>query len=103
MAMTAISKGFRTIMKSLSEYCNRQENNMKLNTTTAWLNEYETPKTDQQNRDELLGEQLIRTLLNIPKIIILACIILFILGMYRLSFGKTFETIVIGKILAAFR
>jgi len=53
MTMTAISKGFRRIMKSLSEYCNRQENNTKLKTT--WSNEYETANTDQQN-DKLLGE-----------------------------------------------
>jgi len=53
MTMTAISKGFRRIMILLSEYCNRQENNLKLK--TIWSNEYETANTDRQN-DELLGE-----------------------------------------------
>lgn len=53
MTMTAISKGYRRIIKLLSEYCNRQENNTMSKTT--WSNEYETANTDRQN-NELLGE-----------------------------------------------
>lgn len=53
MTMTAISKGFRRIMKLLYDYGNRQENNVKLK--TKWADKFETAQSDQKN-DELLGE-----------------------------------------------
>lgn len=53
MTMTAISKGFRKIMRLLSEYGNEQENNVKIE--TMWTNTPEMIKTDRQN-DERLGE-----------------------------------------------
>lgn len=53
MTMTAISKGFRRIMKLLYDYGNRRENNVNLK--TKWTNEFEMAKSGQNN-DELLGE-----------------------------------------------
>lgn len=52
MTMTAISKGFRRIMKLLD--FNNQENNVK-SKTMMWTREYVTDQTDQQN-DERIGE-----------------------------------------------
>lgn len=55
MTMTAISKGFRRIMKLLYDYGNRREDNVKLKTKNKWTNEFEMAKSGQKN-DELLGE-----------------------------------------------
>jgi hypothetical protein len=51
MTMTAISKGFRRIMKIL-DFSNH-ENNVK--SKTIWTNKFETDQTDQLN-DERIGE-----------------------------------------------
>lgn len=53
MTMTAISKGFRRIMKLL-DFSN-QENNVK--SKTIWTNEFESDKTNQLN-DERIGETI---------------------------------------------
>lgn len=49
MTMTAIAKGFIRIMKLLSEYGSRQEDN----NLDKWTNKYKTTITiDQQQHDE---------------------------------------------------
>lgn len=55
MIMTAISKGFRRIIKLLSE-CNKlHENNLNnVHLKTIWTNRFETAETALQN-DESLG------------------------------------------------
>lgn len=104
MTMTAISKGFRRIIKLLSESNKLHENSLNnVNLKALWTNRFETAEIGLQN-DESLGIQIklfiqlkihtsvsfyLSTYLSIYKILF-----------YRLSYGTTFEAIIVGKILA---
>lgn len=100
MTMTAISKRFQRVMKLLYEYGNRQECDTELKIMRT--NESKIAKTDQHN-NEHLGEfdftKNIYEIIQHIRNVFLHNIQSFI-RIFRLSYGKTSKTVVIGKILA---
>ncbi|XP_050424302.1 uncharacterized protein LOC126835637 isoform X2 [Adelges cooleyi] len=56
MTMTAISKGFRRVMKLLSGYCNKRGNDIKIENT--WEDHHEFSNFDKENDNERLDYQL---------------------------------------------
>lgn len=99
MTMTAISKGFRRIIKLLSD-CNKlHENNLNnVHLKTMYTNRFETAETALQS-DENLGI-LIKLFINI-KLHTPIYLYIYIILFYRLSHGTTFEAVIVRKILAS--
>lgn len=100
MTMTAISKGFRRIMKLLSECGKPVENNVDFK--AMWTNKIKTVQTEDQN-DECLGLLNLFSLKCLPSLkrcISITYVLKLFKRVYRLPRGKTSEAAVTGKILA---